>query len=117
MAKVSQGTTVEWNGVQFGEVLSISVDGIASDVVDVTPRTSTNRQRSFSPTDVDNGTVTLTLRGAAGMVSSNVGLTAALAIGGPNASWSFPVAVFQTLGWQAAVGELQMYSVTFKVGV
>lgn len=116
MAKVSQGTTVQWNGVQFGEVLSISVEGISADVIEVTPRNSTDRRKVFSPTDVDNGTVTLTLRGAAGMQSSNVGLTAALSIGGPNCSWSFATAVFQTLGWQANVGELQSYSVTFKVG-
>jgi hypothetical protein len=108
---------VQWNGIAFGEVVSISVDGVSSDFVEVTPRTSTSRYRVFSPADIDSGTVTLTLRGTAGMQSSNVGLTAALSIAGPGVSWSFPVALFQTLGWQATVGELQSYSVTFKVGV
>lgn len=116
MANVSQGTTVTWNGVALGELVSVAVDGIASDTVEVTPRTSLSRVKSFSPADVDYGTVSLSLRGGTAMSSTNVGLTAALSIAGPSVSLSFPVAIFQTLGWQASVGELQTYSVTFKVG-
>jgi len=116
VAYVAQGTTIQWNAVALGEVLSVSVDGISADSVEVTPRTSAARQKVFSRGDVDYGTVTVTARGPAGMSSTSVGLTAALSIEGPGFSMSFPWALFQSLGWQASVGELQTYSVTFKVG-
>lgn len=116
MANVSQGTTVTWGAATLGEVVSASVDGIAADTVEVTGRTQLDRTKVFSVSDVDRGTVTCTVRGTAAMSSTNVGLTAALSIGGPGFSLSFPKAIFQALGWSAAVGELQVFSVTFKVG-
>jgi len=115
VANVSQGTTATWGTVTLGEVVSVSVDGVSADTVEVTPRTSTSRFKTYSASDVDLGTVNVTLRGAAGMVATNVGLTAALSITGPNVSWVFAAAVFEKLGWQASVGELQTYSVTFKL--
>ena len=116
MANVSQGTTVTWNGVALGELVSVSVDGIASDSVEVTARTNASRIKAYSPADIDQGTVSCTLRGTAAMSSTNVGLTAALSIGGPSLSLSFTKAIFEKLGWSASVGELQVYSVSFKVG-
>jgi len=115
VANASQGTTVTWGTVTLGEVVSISVDGVSSDTVEVTPRTSTSRFKYYRRADVDLGTVSVTLRGTAGMLATNVGLTAALSINGPGAAWLFNEAVFQSLGWQAGVGELQAYSVTFKI--
>lgn len=115
MANASQGTTATWGTVTLGEVVSISVDGVSSDTVEVTSRTSTSRYKTFRPADVDLGTVSVTVRGTAGMLATNVGLTAALSISGPGAAWSFNAAVFQSLGWQASVGELQAYNVTFKI--
>lgn len=115
MANVSQGTTATWGTVTLGEVVSISVDGVSSDTVEVTSRTSTSRFKAYRPADVDLGTVSVTLRGTAGMVATNVGLTAALSINGPGVAWSFNAAVFEKLGWQAGVGELQAYNVTFKI--
>lgn len=117
MAKDSQGVTVTWGSVALGEVVSVNVDGVAADTLEVTSRGQLSRAKAFSVGDVDYGTVTCTVRGTAAMTSANVGLTAALSIGGPGVSWSFPKAVFQSLGWSAAVGELQTYSVSFKVGV
>lgn len=116
MANVSQGVTVTWGGIALGEVISVSVDGMSSDTVETTPRTSTSRYKAFSPADVDLGSVTVTARGTALMSSTNVGLTAALSISGPSVSFTFTPAVFQSLGWAAAVGDMQTYSITFKVG-
>jgi hypothetical protein len=116
VANVTQGTTVTWNGVSLGELVSVSVDGISSDAVEVTPRTQASRIKSFSPADVDLGSISCTLRGSAAMSSTNVGLTAALSITGTGISFSFSKAIFEKLGWSASVGELQLYSVSFKVG-
>ena len=116
MANVSQGITVTWGEAALGELVSLSVDGVSADAIEITPRTTTSRLKQFSVGDIDQGTVSATLRGAAAMTATNVGLTAALSIGGPGVSWSFPVALFQTLGWTAAVGEMQTYAVTFKIG-
>jgi len=115
VANVSQGTTATWGNVTLGEVVSISVDGVSADTVEVTPRTSTSRFKRYRRADVDLGTVSVTLRGAAGMSSTSVGLTASLSISGQGVSWSFNEAVFEKLGWQASVGELQTYNVTFKI--
>jgi len=100
----------------LGEVVNVAVDGITAGTVDVTPRTSTARQTIFSVTDIDYGTISVTVRGTAGMATTNVGLTGTLSITGPSVSWSFSGAIFEKLGWNASVGELQTYNVTFKVG-
>lgn len=116
MANVSQGTTVTWNGVTLGEVVSVNVDGITAETVDATPRTQAARSKIFSVADIDYGTISATVRGTPAMTSTNVGLTGTLTIVGPSVSWSFTGAIFEKLGWSASVGELQTYSVTFKVG-
>lgn len=116
MANVSQGFTVTWNGIALGEVVNVSVDGVQADSVEVTPRSQASRAKAYSPADVDYGTVSLTVRGTNAMSSTNVGLTAALSIVGPGVNWSFGKAMFERLGWSAAVGELQSWSATFKVG-
>ena len=117
MANASQGITVVWNSVTLGEVVSVSVDGLAAETVDVTPRNHLQRNKLFSVADTDLGTVSLTLRGTNGMTATNVGLTGTLSITGPGASWSFTGAIFETLGWSASVGELQLFNVTFRTGV
>lgn len=116
MAFVSQGTTVTWGSTALGELVTVSVDGVQADTLEVTPRSRTARDKSFLSGDRDSGTVSITCRGTAGMLVANVGLTAALSIGGAGVSWSFPVAIFQSLGWSASVGELQAFTVTFKLG-
>lgn len=116
MANVSQGTTVSWAGVTLGEVVSVTVDGLSAGTVDVTPRNSLTRALKFSVADTDLGAVSVVVRGTAAMASTNVGLTGALSISGPNVSWSANAAIFEKLGWSATVGELQTYNVTFKIG-
>jgi len=115
MAKTSQGTTATWGSTTFAEVVSVSVDGVQAGTVEVVPRTTTRATR-YSVTDIDYGTVTLVARSPTGMTTGNVGTVAAMSIGGPSASWSFSSAIFERLNWQAATGELQTYSVTFKIG-
>lgn len=117
MANVSQGTTVTWAGVSLGEVVSVTVDGVQADTVEVTSRTQASRFKSYSVSDLDYGTVSVTCRGTAAMTSANVGLTGSLSIAGPGLSFSFTKAIFEKLGWSATVGELQTYNVTFKVGI
>ena len=115
MAADAQGTVVTWGTATLGELVSVSVDGIAADSVEVTSRGQSSRFKVFSPADVDRGTVSLTLRGTAAMNAANVGLTGNLSIVGTSVSWSFPSAIFESLGWAAQVGELQVYNVKFKV--
>ena len=116
MANVSQGLSATWNGVTLGELVNVSVDGLSAETVDVTPRNHQQRNKLFSVADTDLGTVSFTLRGTNGMTATNVGLTGTLSITGPGAAWSFTGAIFERLGWSASVGELQTYSVTFKIG-
>lgn len=116
MANASQGITVTWGAATLGEVVSVSVDGVSADTVEVTPRTTTARAKVFSASDTDLGTVSVTARGTAAMSSTSVGLTAALSISGPGVSFSFGKALFQNLAWSATVGELQTFTATFKLG-
>ena len=116
MANVSQGVTVTWGNVTITEVVSVSVDGVSCDTVETTSRGSTDRGKSYSSADVDLGTVSVTARNATGMQTTNVSLTQTLSITGPNVSFSFDKAIFQSLGWTAAVGEMQTYTATFKIG-
>lgn len=115
MANVSQGVSLTWNGTALGEAISISVDGIAADVVDVTPRTSTDRKKIFSAADTDYGTISATFRGTS-FSESGVGKTGTLNISGPGVSFSLGASIMESIGWTATVGELQMWAVTFKVG-
>lgn len=116
MANVSQGVSATWNGVTLGELVSVNVDGLSAETVDATPRGHIGRNKIYSPADIDLGTVSITLRSAAGMSATNVGLTGTLSISGPGASWTFTGAIFEKLGWSASVGELQTYNVSFKIG-
>ena len=116
MANVSQGVTVTWGSLTILDVISVSVDGVSSDSVEVTSRADTDRGKSYSAADIDLGTVSVTARNANGMTTTNVGLTQTLSITGPNLSFSFGKAIFQSLGWTAAVGEMQTYTATFKIG-
>ena len=115
MAAVSQGTTVTWAGVSLGEVIGVSVDGIAADIIEITPKGNASRQKVFRPGDVDPGTISITMRGTAGATSTCTGQTGSLSISGPSVAWSASVAIYQQLAWRANVGELQEYNVTFKV--
>jgi hypothetical protein len=116
VASVAQGTSAVWNGVSLGEVVSITLEGVSAESVDVTPRTSATRYKSFSAADVDLGAMSMTLRGTAAMSVTNVGVTGSLAIAAPNAVWFFTRTMLERLGWSATVGDLQTYSVTFKLG-
>jgi hypothetical protein len=115
MAKTSQGTTVTWGGTTFTEVVSVGVDGVQTGTVEIVPRTSTRALR-FSSTDIDYGSVTMTARSTTGMGMGNVGTTAALTISAPSSTWNFSTVIYERLNWQAATGELQTFSVTFKIG-
>lgn len=117
MANVSQGTTVTWSGVPLGEVVSVSVDGPSAETVEVTPRNAVRSVgKTYSVADIDYGSISVSCRGTANMSSTNVGLTGALSISGPGVSLSWGKAIFEKLGWSASVGELQTFSVTFKIG-
>lgn len=116
MANNSQGTVVTFAGTALGELVSVSVDGVQSDAVELTPRVQTSRAKSYSPADVDYGTVSVTCRGTAAMSTANVGLTGSLSIVGTGVSFSFSKAIYERLAWSATVGEFQVFSVSFKLG-
>jgi len=116
VANVSQGTTVTWGGTSFGEVVSVSVDAVQADTLEITPKSNKTKIKWYYAADRDNGTVSVTCRSTTNYQIASVGLTAALSIGSPGVSWSFPVAIYQGMAWSASVGELQTYTVTFKLG-
>ena len=115
MAAVSQGTTVTWAGVSLGELIDVNVDGIAADIVEVTPKSTATRTKVFRAGDVDLGTISATCRGTAAATTTCVGQTGALVVTGPSVSWSAPVAIYERLAWSASVGALQVYRIQFKV--
>jgi hypothetical protein len=123
VATSSQGIGVTISGdfgdIDFEEVTSASIDGVQSDTVEVTPRTSTVRKKKFRPADADDGTASFVMRSRSGLTDSVVGQTCDLSVYklgiGGESYWS-GVAIIQSLAWRASVGELQEYSVTFKLG-
>ena len=122
MAKNSQGIRVTVSGdfgdIDIVELVSVSIDGVQSDSVEITPRTSTSRVKLFRPSDVDQGTASITFRGAV-LNDGHVGQTGTIDIyaiwPGTASYWSGP-ALIQSLAWQATVGELQEYRAVFKLG-
>lgn len=124
MAKSSQGISVAMDDagpagdVNIVELVSVSIDGIQCDTVEVTPRSHTGRNKSFSPSDTDYGTVSIVMRSQSYITEAAVGEPCYLTIADTNAAqtyWSGP-AIIQSLAWRASVGELQEYSVTLKLG-
>jgi hypothetical protein len=121
VAKVSQGATVTWKGPPgttssaLSEVVSISVDGVSSDVVEVTSKSYQGRDKRFRSADGDYGTITVRCRGTNLMNTSYVTMTGALSIMAPSASFSSSRAILQSLAWNASVGELQEWTAVFKI--
>ena len=119
MAKNSQGISVGLNG-DFGEfynfeVVSLSIDGVQSDVVEITTRSNAAKIKQFRPSDVDYGTISMVFR-LRSFTEAAVGQTAYLGLSAAGtAFWDGPVIV-QSFAWQATVGELQEYRATFKLG-
>ena len=124
MAKSSQGISIQIDDagsagdVNVTEVISVSIDGIQSDTVEVTSRSHTGRNKSFSPADTDYGTVSIVMRSQNYITETAVGEPCSLTISDTNLAqtyWSGP-AIIQSLAWRASVGELQEYSLTLKLG-
>lgn len=115
MAFVSQGTTVTWSSTALSEVISISVDGVSADVVEITPRSHQGRDKRFKSADGDYGTITVRCRGTAAMNTSYVTTTGLLSITAPGASFSSSKSILQSLAWNASVGELQEWTAVFKI--
>jgi len=121
VAKNSQGLNVtlsaEWGDYEIAEVVAISIDGVQADTIEITPRTTTARDKLFRPADRDNGTVSLTTRKLEILTSANVGSTCSLGISqGVTTYWDGP-ATIQSLAWNASVGELQEWRIVLKLGV
>jgi hypothetical protein len=116
VATNSQGISVVWSSVALAEVVSVSVDGVTADTVEMTPRSSTSRDKRYRVADYDYGTVTIRCRGTTSMSTSNVGTSGTLAISrNSTVIFSSTYAIFASLAWGASVGELQEYTVTFKL--
>lgn len=109
----------DFGDIDINEIVSIAIDGVAADSVEVTARANTQRVKRFRPADVDYGTVSMTFRNQSFLTEAYVGKTATLVIqtlSGPSTSyWNGP-AFIQSLAWRASVGELQEYSAVFKLG-
>jgi hypothetical protein len=124
VAKSSQGISIALEGagsagdVDFAEIVSVSIDGIQCDTVEVTARSHTGRNKSFSPADTDYGTVSIVTRSQNFITESVVGEACSMIINdtsGGQTYWDGP-AIIQSLAWRASVGELQEYSLTLKLG-
>jgi len=104
--------------VDVTEIVSVSIDGIQCDTVEVTARSHTGRDKSFSSADTDYGTASIVMRSQNFITESAVGEPCSLTIADLNAAqtyWNGP-AIIQSLAWRASVGELQEYSLTLKLG-
>ena len=124
MAKSSQGIFIAIDDaglagdIDVTEIVSVSIDGIQCDTVEVTSRSHTGRNKSFSPADTDYGTVSIVMRSQNYITESVVGELCTLFIGdsiNSDAYWG-GYAIIQSLAWRASVGELQEYSLTLKLG-
>lgn len=102
-------------GDDLKEVVSVSVDGVQSDAVEVTPRTQVTRNKLFRPADFDYGTMTVTFRDAGNFSISRVGEKGTLTIDQGGNLFGFE-AILQSLAWSANVGELQQLTAVFKLG-
>lgn len=116
MASDSQGTTIVWNGVTLGEVVSFDVDLGSAEVTSYSPLNGTSRVKRFVPGDVDPGAVVVTMRSKIAVSSTNVGLTASLSISGPDFSGSWSWAMFTEPKFRGKVNDLDEYTVKFKLG-
>lgn len=116
MAQDAQGTTISWNGVALGEVISIDYSFGTADASAYIPLNGTSRLKKFVPGDVDPGSVSVVMRTATAMSRTNVGLTATLSITGPGITQSHAWAMFNEPKWRGTVNALQEYSVNFKLG-
>jgi len=116
MAFDPQGTTITWNGVALGEVVSFDIDFGTAEVTSYSPLNGTSRTKRFVPGDVDPGAVNVVLRSTTTISSTNVGVTATLSINGPGVSASWPWAMLTEPKARGKVNDLNEYSVKFKLG-
>jgi hypothetical protein len=125
VAKSSQGIVIEIGDagsagdINVTEIVSVSIDGIQCDTVEVTARSHTGRNKSFSPADTDYGTVSIVMRLQNSITEAVVGELCSLSIGdsgGSSSAYWSGLAIIQSLAWRASVGELQEYSLTLKLG-
>ena len=115
MATNSQGVVVQFAGDDLGEVLSVSIDGVQADSVEMTPRSQATRDKIFRPADFDYGTMTVTCLDFGNFSLSRVGESGDLVIDQGSSLFNFE-AILQSLAWTANVGELQRITFVFKLG-
>ena len=115
MAINSQGVVVTWGATSLTEVASVSIDGVQADVVELTPRSRSERDKLFRAADVDRGTVTVRCRGTSQINADYVNLSGPFSISGPGVGFTCANAIFQSLAWNASVGELQEWTAVFKI--
>ena len=124
MAINSQSLGVSLSDGSFGdidlnEIVSIAIDGVSADSVEITPRSSTQRVKQFRSADIDHGTVSITFRNQSFLNETYVGKTATIlvsSLGTSTATYWNGCAFIQSQAWRASVGELQEYSAVFKLG-
>lgn len=119
MATNSQAINVQFAGDDLGELVSVSLDGVQSDTVEITPRSRTLRDKQFRPADFDYGTISVVTRAPDALDISSMGEVGPLTVikGASTVLYDFTDAMLMSLAWRASVGELQEYSATFRIGV
>ena len=115
MATNSQGVVIQFAGDDIGEVLSVSVDDIEADAVELTPRSRATRDKQYRPADLDYGTLAITFLDTGAFTVSRVGEVGQLYVTRGTTLFAFD-AMLQSLAWRANVGELQQLTAVFKLG-
>lgn len=121
MANNSQGISVSlgdgFGDYDFQEVVSVSVDGVQADTVEMTARTSQSRVKAFRPADKDYGTLSVTFRAEGNVaLKGYVGYTTNVTVSQGSTSLWNSGSTLQSFAWRASVGELQEYVAVFKLG-
>lgn len=119
MATNSQAIIIQFAGDELGQLVSVSLDGVQSDTVEITPRSRTLRDKQFRPADVDYGTMSVVTRAPDALDIASIGEVGSLTVIKDSSTvlYDFTDAMLMSLAWRASVGSLQEYTATFRIGV
>lgn len=116
MATDSQGVTLSWAGSSQAEVVSLSIDGVSNEFVEITSRTYAFKARQHRPHDTDAGTVSVTMRTRGNLTGSTFGSSQTLNIAqGTVTLLTAQTAYLENFAWSGSVGELQEYRAVFRL--
>lgn len=105
MAQHAAGVTVQWNAVQFQEVVDLKVVHGGSIPI--------SRGSTHLPFAVDMGTIDVVCLGTANCSVANYGKRATFEVSGPGVVFTHK-AIFERLNIQKTVNDVQRHTVTLR---